>query len=148
VTVEAGVMRDFTAGHIGSEEGRQLIAALQEEMGGPQELDEYGPTVGTLEFHPGVSYRNLAVFRPEDSAPFTDTTDTRPRHAIPDQPILNHLPKGPGSQRLIGLMEHSVAVLRDHPVNKARVAAGQRPATHIWLWGQGQAPTLRPFQDV
>ncbi len=148
VTVEAGVMRDFTAGHISSEEGRQLIAALQEEMGGPQEVDEYGPAVGVLEFHPGVSYRNLAVFRPDDYELFTDDTVTRPPHDIPDEPILNHLPKGPGSQRLIAFMEHSVAVLRDHPVNKARVAAGRRPATHIWLWGQGKAPALRPFREV
>src|SRR5436309_8032057 len=43
VTVEHGVMRDFTAGHISSEEGKQLIAALQEEFGGPLEADEYGP---------------------------------------------------------------------------------------------------------
>src|ERR1700757_2993396 len=34
VTVEQGVMRDFTAGHISSEEGRELIKALQEELGG------------------------------------------------------------------------------------------------------------------
>src|SRR3954468_22813294 len=57
VTVEAGAMRDFTAGHITSEEGRPLIGALQAALGGPA-----GHTIpglaGTLEFHPGVSYRN------------------------------------------------------------------------------------------
>jgi 2,3-bisphosphoglycerate-independent phosphoglycerate mutase len=45
-------------------------------------------------------------------------------------------------------MERSKAVLADHPVNKARVAAGKRPATQIWLWGQGRAPHLRPFTEV
>src|SRR5918911_3896622 len=46
VNVEDGAMRDFTAGHITSEEGGQLIAALQAALGMP----------GQLEFHPGVSY--------------------------------------------------------------------------------------------
>src|SRR5205814_7209227 len=47
-----------------------------------------------------------------------------------------------------GLMQRSRPVLGDHPVNKARAAAGKRPATQIWLWGQGKAPTLRPFAEV
>jgi 2,3-bisphosphoglycerate-independent phosphoglycerate mutase len=33
----------------------------------------------------------------------------------------------------------------NHPVNHARKARGERPATQIWLWGQGRAPHLRPF---
>src|SRR5205085_2785861 len=33
VTVEDGAMRDFTAGHIPSAEGRRLIEALQEALG-------------------------------------------------------------------------------------------------------------------
>src|SRR5947209_16549156 len=32
VTVEDGVMRDFTAGHISSEEGRALVEALQQRL--------------------------------------------------------------------------------------------------------------------
>src|SRR5437762_12230061 len=56
VHVADGVMRDFTAGHIGSDEGRQLVEALQEELGGPL------PGGGRLEFHPGVSYRNILVY--------------------------------------------------------------------------------------
>src|SRR5580700_5531288 len=35
VTIENGTMRDFTAGHIGNDEGRQLVAALQSALGGP-----------------------------------------------------------------------------------------------------------------
>src|SRR5207302_1453995 len=35
-----------------------------------------------------------------------------------------------------------------HPVNKMRQARGQRPATQIWLWGQGRAPHLLPFEQV
>src|SRR5262249_56778245 len=37
---------------------------------------------------------------------------------------------------------------REHPVNQARRAGGKKPATQIWLWGQGQAPQLEPFAKV
>src|SRR5438552_13595922 len=35
VYIENGEMRDFTAGHIASEEGRALIQAVQQKLGGP-----------------------------------------------------------------------------------------------------------------
>src|SRR4051812_39429535 len=34
VTIENGLMRDFTAGHISSDEGRALIATIDKEIGG------------------------------------------------------------------------------------------------------------------
>src|SRR5262249_45615573 len=136
-TVDGGAMRDFTAGHITSPEGRRLIEALQSALGGP-----------TLEFHPGVSYRNLLVYRAEGSSPFSAETRTQAPHDIPDRPIAEHLPRGPGAELLTSLMERSRAVLAGHPANRARLEAGQRPATQVWLWGQGRAPQLRPFAAV
>jgi 2,3-bisphosphoglycerate-independent phosphoglycerate mutase len=138
VTVEDGAMRDFTAGHITSEEGRPLIEAVQQALGGPG----YD---GALEFHAGVSYRNLLVYRVSDVSPFGPATRSQPPHDVPDRPVADHLPQGPGAEMLIDLMERSRAVLADHPVNRARRAAGKRPATQIWLWGQGVAPRLEPF---
>ncbi len=132
-------MRDFTAGHITSEEGRPLIEALHQALGGP----------GTpLEFHAGVSYRNILVYRGQGDGPFTTATKTQPPHDVPEQPIADHLPQGPGSDLLRSLMEKSRAILRDHPVNERRRQAGKRDATQIWLWGQGRAPSLRPFAEV
>ena len=148
VTVEDEVMRDFTAGHIPSEHGRPLIEALGEQLGGALEADEYGNVVGYLEFHSGVSYRNILITRPEGEPPFSAATKTQPPHDIPDQPIEGHLPTGPGGDLLRGLMQRSRPVLREHPVNRARVEARQRPATQVWLWGQGKAPSLRPFAEV
>jgi 2,3-bisphosphoglycerate-independent phosphoglycerate mutase len=62
--------------------------------------------------------------------------------------VAEHLPQGPGSELLRALMERSAEVFRNHPVNQVRRAAGQRPASQAWLWGQGRAPRLRPFADV
>src|SRR6202035_5714676 len=44
--------------------------------------------------------------------------------------------------------ERSKAILSAHPVNRARKERGEKQATQIWLWGQGKAPSLRPFAEV
>jgi 2,3-bisphosphoglycerate-independent phosphoglycerate mutase len=139
VHVENECMRDFTAGHITSEESRPLIEALKVELGDAQR-----------EFHAGVSYRNILVYRPTAgaSAPFSEQTKTQPPHDVPDCPIANHLPRGPGSELLRDLMERSRVILRDHPVNQSRREKGKRDATQIWLWGQGRAPQLKAFAEV
>src|SRR3954468_12420979 len=46
VTVTDGLMRDFTAGHIKNDDGKALLAAVNEALGGPL------PGGGKLEFHP------------------------------------------------------------------------------------------------
>jgi 2,3-bisphosphoglycerate-independent phosphoglycerate mutase len=149
VTIEDGRMRDFTAGHISNADGAALIAAAQAALGGPLQIEQPRPLKARLEFHAGVSYRNLLVYRPQgEPAPFTAETKTQPPHDIPDQPIADYLPQGPGGWLLQELMQRSRDVFRDHPVNVARRARGDRPATQIWLWGQGRAPHLRPFAEV
>jgi 2,3-bisphosphoglycerate-independent phosphoglycerate mutase len=61
VTIEGQTMRDFTAGHISTEEATALLATAQERLGGKQ-----------YEFVPGVSYRNLLIYRGSSgSPPFT-----------------------------------------------------------------------------
>ena len=45
-------------------------------------------------------------------------------------------------------MRSSRDTFRDHPVNNARRERNQRPATQIWLWGQGRAPQLQPFAEI
>jgi 2,3-bisphosphoglycerate-independent phosphoglycerate mutase len=142
VHTDRGEMRDFTADHIPSEAGRELIAAMRKAFAGPR------PDGSRLEFHPGVSYRNLLVYRAGPvPAPFGDATKTQPPHDVPDQPVAGHLPKGPGSELLRELMGQSASIFRDHPVNQARRAAGKRDATQVWLWGQGRAPKLTRFAE-
>jgi len=140
MTIQDGRLTDFTAEHISSDEGRELIQALNERLGGGG---------NPIEFHAGVSYRNVMIYRGSASdAPFDNDTKTTPPHDVPDQPAADHLPTGAGSDRLRRWMEAGAAVLRDHPVNQARVAAGKRPANAIWLWGQGQAPSVPLFRDL
>ena len=138
VTIENQTMKSFTAGHISSEEAKSLLAAAQEELGG-----EY------LEFVPGVSYRNLLIYRGGNTRPpFSVDTRATPPHDLTDKSVIDDYPRGPGSDLLNQLMSESMAIFADHPVNVARRAAGKLPATNIWLWGQGRTPALRPFADV
>ncbi|MBN2477634.1 MAG: cofactor-independent phosphoglycerate mutase [Pirellulales bacterium] len=138
VTIEDQVMRDFTAGHISTEEAADLMKTAQEHLG-----DE------RWRFHPGVSYRNLLVYRGEGAeAPFSRHTRTTPPHDLTDKPVLDDYPRGPGSDRLTQLMSDSVALFADHPVNVARRRQGKLPATNVWLWGLGSTPRLQSFAEL
>ncbi|MEO8495062.1 MAG: cofactor-independent phosphoglycerate mutase [Planctomycetota bacterium] len=138
VTVQDQIMRDFTAGHVSSDEAKLLLQTAQQRL-----VD------GPLEFVPGVSYRNLLLYRgAKQPAPFGRDTRTTPPHDLTDKSITEDYPRGPGSDLLTDLMSRSLDVFADHPVNVARRAAGKLPATNIWLWGLGKAPSLQPFQEL
>src|SRR5689334_18818462 len=100
VNVEDGLMRDFTAGHIGNDEGAQLLSALRTSVkevrlpGGAESRSSTGDgRTLPVEFHPGVSYRNLMVLRGGGLDEMTpDRARTQPPHDIPDRPVQDHLP--------------------------------------------------------
>lgn len=138
VTVEDQIMKSFTAGHISSPEAAQLIQAAQETLGHDW-----------LQFYPGVSYRNLLVYRGQGRrAPFSPDTRTTPPHDLTDKSVLDDYPRGPGSDLLTQLMSDTVTLFAKHPVNESRRAAGKPPATNIWLWGLGSTPSLKPFAEL
>ncbi|WP_372897061.1 cofactor-independent phosphoglycerate mutase [Stieleria sp.] len=141
VTIEDQVMVDFTADHISTEESRQLLAAAGEAL--------LGSEGGRFEFVPGVSYRNLLIYRGDENtpAPFSSETRSTAPHDLTDLSVTDDFPRGPGSDLLVRLMNGSADVFADHPVNQARQAAGKRPATHVWLWGLGGAPSMPTFEE-
>jgi 2,3-bisphosphoglycerate-independent phosphoglycerate mutase len=138
VTVQDNVMKSFTAGHISSEEAKLLLASAQKELG-----------ADNLEFVPGVSYRNLLLFRGgKAKAPFSKETRAIPPHDLTDKSVANDLPSGPGSELLNTLMGFSRPLFANHPVNQKRIADGKLPATNLWLWGLGKTPSLTPFFEL
>lgn len=143
VTIEDQIMVDFTADHISTEEATRLLESAQAELLGESAVD------ARLEFVPGVSYRNLLIYRGAEgaAAPFSNETRTRAPHDLTDLSVTEDFPRGPGSDLLVRLMSDSAELFAGHEVNKARVAAGKRPATHLWLWGLGGAPQLPSFQQ-
>jgi 2,3-bisphosphoglycerate-independent phosphoglycerate mutase len=160
VTVENGVMRDFTADHISTDEAKQLLQSAQEKLAvaaasapagvaSPGVVGTKFPTPQHLQFVPGVSYRNLLLWRGDKRpAPFSEETRATPPHDLTDQPVAGDLPSGPGGDVLLDLMRGSEALFADHSVNAARRKAGKLPATTVWLWGIGKTPHLPPFAQV
>ncbi|HEX4054606.1 MAG TPA: cofactor-independent phosphoglycerate mutase [Tepidisphaeraceae bacterium] len=132
VTVIGGIMKDHSAGGITDAEAKRLITDLSDHLKLPG-----------FEFHTGVSYRNLLVYRGQQEFDVT----TRPPHEIPEEPIARNLPKGNGSEILRNIMDESAVLLVDHEVNRARRKAGRNPATQVWLWGQGHAPNMPKFKQ-
>jgi len=134
------VMEDFTAGHVSTAEAAELLAACQRGLAADF------PEIAGWEFRPGVSYRNLLIHRGRaDAAPLAADLKATPPHDLMDKPVADAFPRGFGSRLLADIMARSATWLGDHPVNRARLAAGMRPATHVWLWGVGKAPAFEPF---
>ncbi len=127
VTIAGGVMRDNTAGHIDTDEARACVEALEAELGG-----------GPFEFHTGVSYRHLLVWRGGAVVPCT------PPHDILDQPVTGYLP-GVAA----GVADDSSAARLAELQRRADdVLARVRPGTSAWFWGEGTPPRMPRFSDL
>jgi len=138
VTVLEGVMRDHSAGHIGSAEGRALLTDFAAFV-------ERESLADGLAFHPGVSYRNLMV---DASGREYGELNSTPPHDVPGEPIDRHLPKGgPHAALIRRLIDASADCFADHDVNQMRREMGELPATHVWLWGQGAPRPIPQFVD-
>jgi len=135
VAIRDGKMWSYSSGYISTDEAQQLIGALNQSLGNDK-----------VHFYPGVSYRHICKLKGQEDTLLATCT---PPHDIPNKPIADFLPKGPGSKLLRDLMVRSEAVLQDHLVNVARRSRGEIPATMIWLfWGSGRAPDMPPFKQV
>ncbi len=132
VTVVNGIMKDHSAGGISNDEAATLIHDLAKAIKLPG-----------FEFHTGVSYRNLLVYRGHEEF----DVKTKPPHEIPEEPISKWVPKGKGQELLWKIMLESHEIFTDHPVNVARRTAGVNQATQAWLWGQGHAPAMPKFVE-
>lgn len=123
---------DYCADDISSEEAKILIEYIQEKLGND-----------VFRFYPGVSYRHCLVWSNGNPHPGVLT----PPHDITCKVITDYIPKGEAVDELYDLMKKSYDLLKDHPVNQARIARGKRPANSIWLWGEGTKPLLDNFSE-
>lgn len=129
------VVRDHAAGDITTEEAAELVEALNDK------LAEDG-----LYIHLGTGYRQCMIVDRSHPNGHTDYKCVPP-HDILDKRAGEYLPKGKGADHLINMMKESYEILKDHPVNKARIARGLNPANSLWIWGQGTRPQLPDFNE-
>ncbi len=126
-------MVDYCAGDIHTAQADRIIQTLQAELGG-----------GEFDFYTGTAYRHCLVWH----SGTTELGKITPPHDISGRVVGEYLPSHPAAAKLLELMKKSEAILKDHPVNAERKAAGQNPATSIWLWGHGKRPQLQNFEEM
>jgi 2,3-bisphosphoglycerate-independent phosphoglycerate mutase len=125
------IMDDYSSGHITTEEARELIKTVKEELGSDE-----------MVFYPGVSYRHLMVWKNGSLK-----IECTPPHDILGKDISDYLPAGERDEALLDMMRRSVDILSAHPVNRERIANGKKPANSIWLWGQGKKPRVPAYKE-
>jgi len=124
------IMEDYSAGHITTEESKELIQFINEKLG-----DE------KITFYPGVSYRNLMVWKSGEN-----NFDLPPPHDLTGKGVKEYI-TSPGN-KILELLNSSQMLLKNHPVNLKRIEEGKKPANSVWLWGSGKKPAMPNLKDM
>ena len=138
ICIQDGKIKNHSAGHISSEEAAELIQFLDEKLND-----------GKVSFYPGVSYRHLLKFKGGDKR-----LDCTPPHDVTGVSFENVLIKPDTLEAketadyLNKLIIRSQELLKDHPVNKKRMAEGKDPANSIWPWSPGYRPQMQTLQEL
>lgn len=141
VCVEGDLLKNHSAGHISTEEADELIRFLNERLGSDR-----------IRFYTGVSYRHLLVIKNGDKQ-----VECIPPHDVPLHPFRPLMPKPEKpevtearetAELLSELILKSQALLKDHPVNRRRIAEGKDPANSIWPWSPGYRPAMRTLKEM
>jgi 2,3-bisphosphoglycerate-independent phosphoglycerate mutase len=133
VVEEEGILKDYAAGHISTEDAQVLVSALSHALGRED-----------VQFYPGISYRHILVLKG-----YSDKVYCYAAHDVAGRPIreLCVMPEEPEAERtaklLNTLMERSKEVLANHPLNKE----GKTRANMIWPWGPGRKPMFPTFRE-
>jgi 2,3-bisphosphoglycerate-independent phosphoglycerate mutase len=129
------IMLDYSAGEITTEEAKLLINDVAKVL-----------QTEKIKFYPGVSYRHIIVWR-DGIGEIDDTLVLIPPHDISGRRIADYLPKGKKSNVFLDFMLKSGMILKDHPVNTARIKGGKNPANSIWVWAKATKPALDSFYE-
>lgn len=138
ICIADGKIKNHSAGHISTEEAAELIKYLDEKLND-----------GTVSFYPGVSYRHLLKMKNGNK-----NLDCTPPHDVTGTPFKDVLIKGLDAEAqktadyLNNLILKSQELLKDHPINKKRVAEGKDPANSIWPWSPGFRPQMETLQEL
>jgi 2,3-bisphosphoglycerate-independent phosphoglycerate mutase len=131
--IEDGFMKSFSAEHIDSKFSAIIINELANNIKTPG-----------IEFYPGVSYRNIMIWR---NYPYKKITDTTPPHDITGRNISSYLPSGEGSEILNDIMSRSAEIISTSL--KIREARGRYKGSpsQAWLWGGGKRPMIKTLKE-
>ncbi len=136
ITIQNGLIEDYSADHVSTEEAEELIGAVSRNFS----------NIG--KFYVGVDYRHLFVLEDKDNE-FGKITSYAPHKHVGEE-VESYLlePKELDMAKTLNeMMMDSKNVLDNHPINKKRVERGEGPANAIWVWGQGKEPDMEPLSE-
>lgn len=124
-------MKDYSAGHISTEEAGILIRGLSQIINNR-----------SFALHAGISYRHLLIWHggPEGII-------TLPPHDATGQDITEAWHRYEEEPLLYELLIKATHFLYKHPVNQRRREEGKEVANSLWPWGQGRKPDMPPFKE-
>lgn len=137
ITVEKGIIKNHSAGHISTEEAGELIEFLNEKLSND-----------SLKFYKGVAYRHLLVIKGGNK-----NISCTPPHDVPGTPfsevmITSDICDAEATVKSLNyLILKSQELLAAHPVNRKRAAEGKDPANSIWPWSPGYKPSMRTIPE-
>jgi 2,3-bisphosphoglycerate-independent phosphoglycerate mutase len=120
-----GRLTDLTGGNLRDAEARLLVESLNGSLGAP----------GFELVH--LRGNRLLLLLGEDTGGLPVTT---PPECCVGQALFEHLPRGPGGERLAALVRASAEVLDEDPVNRVRCDLGENPANLLWVSGVADLP--------
>jgi 2,3-bisphosphoglycerate-independent phosphoglycerate mutase len=139
VTVENGILKDYSGAQVKQEHAMELIAALNSHFGGKD-----------VRFHAGVSYRTLLVL----SGPrFSHKVNTEKPDDNHGEHVSDHLPSAACQEAeftadfLRKLIAEAPSALKNCPSNRKLASENKATANGIWPWSGGKAGALRKLKD-
>lgn len=135
LNIDGDLLKNHSAGHLSTPEAAQLIDFLNENL-----------ATEKVHFHVGVQYRHVLIINGGDSR-----ISCTPPHDVPLRPwrpllVRAEVPEAQATADLLNdLIIRSQKLLPQHPVNKARAAAGKDMANSIWPWSPGYRPEMQPL---
>lgn len=130
---ENKTMVDYSSDEITTSESTVLINYLKEHL-----------DTDSIHYYPGISYRHCVIM---NNIPDNYDMAFTPPHDITTKKVTDYLPKGKDSKVLLDMMKKSYELLKDHPINRDRIARGLNPANSVWFWGNGRKPGFDNFYD-
>lgn len=137
------VIRSHNGGSIEGEEAVELMEDLTHDPRFASLAAALGFTI-----HITPTFRHIGVIDAAHEPPKGEPMCFAEPHNHLGSQIAPYLPQGTLCEEMTALMRASFEVLRDHPVNRARIEAGKLPANCIWPWGPGSAMALTPFEQL
>jgi 2,3-bisphosphoglycerate-independent phosphoglycerate mutase len=135
VNIENNIMKDYSSGQIDTEFSSIVINELNKNISNNQYK---------IELYPGVSYRNIMVWR---DYPYDNIPQTTPPHDITGKEIFDFLPKGgPEALVLESTMTASVNIINNSDIIKKNRSIYNGQPTSTWLWGGGKKPEIETLQ--